>query len=53
MKSLSQKIATECSTGTDVLSYRFAIPVAQDTDPELLKADIIYDEQEMRIYRCK
>jgi hypothetical protein len=53
MKSLSQKIAAECTPGTDVLSYRFGIPLAYDKDVDLLKAGIIYDEQEMRIYRCK
>jgi hypothetical protein len=53
MKSLSQKIVEDCNPGTDVLSYRFAIPLAYDEEPDLLKADIIYDEQEMRIYRCK
>lgn len=53
MRSLSQKIASECGTGTDVLSYRFGIPLAHEQDPNLLRADIIYDEQEMRIYKCK
>jgi hypothetical protein len=53
MKSLSQKIAAECNRGTDVLSYRFAIPLAYEQNPDLLKAEIVYDEQEMRIYRCK
>jgi len=56
MKSLSQKIAAECKPGTDVLSYRFGIPLAHPARPEssnLLQADIIYDQQEMRIYRYR
>ena len=72
MKSLSQKIATECSSGTDVLSYRFAIPLKQQqlgeeekvkrnaaatesgsSSSDLLDAEIIYDVNEMRIYRSR
>ena len=53
MKPLSKKIASECAPGTDILSYRFALPLANDDEPDLLEADIIYDEQEMRIYRRK
>jgi hypothetical protein len=54
MKPLSEKIAKECKVGTDVLSYRFPLPVASSNRPEtshLLQAKIIYDRQEMRIYR--
>ena len=54
MTPLSKKIAKECKVGTDVLSYRFGLPVAHpkqlDTS-DLIKAKIIYDRQEMRIYR--
>lgn len=56
MKPLSQKIATECHPGTDVLSYRFGIPLVHPQRKEtsdLLNANIIYDEQEMRIYRYR
>ena len=54
MTSMSQKLAAECQPGTFILSYRFAIPLAYDDDqPDLLKADIIYDDQEMRIYQSK
>jgi len=54
MKPLSEKIAKECRVGTDVLSYRFGLPLAHPQRPEtsqLLKARIVYDQQEMRIYR--
>jgi hypothetical protein len=54
MKPLSEKIASECSSGIDVLSYRFALPLAHDeATSNLMRASIIYEEQEMRIYRCK
>jgi len=54
MTPLSKKIAKECKVGTDVLTYRFGLPVAHPKrldKVELLKAKIIYDRQEMRIYR--
>jgi hypothetical protein len=54
MKPLSQKLAAECKSGTDILSYRFALPLAHDKETsDLMRATIIYDEQEMRIYRCR
>lgn len=53
MKSLSQKIKSEVKPKTDILSYRFALPLADDGENGLLEADIIYDRQEMRIYRCR
>jgi hypothetical protein len=53
MKSLSQKLAAELSPGSHVLSYRFAIPTAFDKQPDLLRADIVYDNLEMRIYEKK
>ena len=65
MGALSRKISAECRPGTDVLSYRFAIPLSsqqQDDDiahgrekftkeEPLLDARIVYDDEEMRIYR--
>jgi hypothetical protein len=54
MKPLSAKIAKECKVGTDVLSYRFGLPLKHPKRPEtseLLQAKIVYDRQEMRIYR--
>ncbi len=54
MKPLSQKIAAECQPGTDILSYRFGLPLSNTKMPEtsdLLKAHIVYDQQEMRVYR--
>lgn len=56
MKSFSKKIAAESQPGTDILSYRFGIPLANPKRPEsseLLRANIIYDQQEMRIYRYR
>lgn len=56
MKPLSQKIAAECQPGTEILSYRFGIPLAHPQRKEtwdLLNADIVYDQQEMRIYRYR
>ena len=53
MMPISQKLRSECSSGTHILSYRFAIPLAFDKQPDLLKAKIIYDEQEMRIYEAR
>jgi hypothetical protein len=56
MKPFSQKIAAQCQPGTDVLSYRFGLPLAQPQKKEtldLLNADVIYDEQEMRIYHYR
>lgn len=55
MKPLSQKIAKECEPGTDVLSYRFGLPVAtkSESTADLLRADVVYDQQEMRIYRSR
>jgi hypothetical protein len=53
MKSLSEKLALECPPGTHVLSYRFAIPLEHDEQPQLLNANIVYDQQEMRIYESK
>lgn len=56
MKPLSQKIAAECRPGTDILSYRFGIPLVnakRSESADLLNADIVYDHQEMRIYRYR
>ena len=53
MKSLSEKLALECPSGTHVLSYRFAIPLKHEEQPQLLNAKIVYDQQEMRIYESK
>jgi hypothetical protein len=56
MRPLSEKIAKECRPGTDILSYRFGLPLANSKHPgtqSLLRADVVYDQQEMRIYRYK
>lgn len=54
MKPLSQKVASQCKSGTDILSYRFALPLAHNQETQdLMKGAMIYDQEEMRIYRCK
>lgn len=52
MEPISRKLAKECSSGTHVLSYRFKLPLATEEDPGLLKASIVYDVDEMRVYEC-
>jgi hypothetical protein len=59
MKPLSEKIARECNAGTYVLSYRFQLPIAirlerdkGDGSSDALYANVVYDEEEMRIYKC-
>jgi Histone methylation protein DOT1 len=60
METLSQKLARTCQPGTHILSYRFLLPTANsctstttitERRSDLLHADIVYDEQEMRIYK--
>jgi Histone methylation protein DOT1 len=57
MLQLSQKLNRECRPGTHVLSYRFQLPYvtadrAKGADDDLLlTAEIVYDEEEMTIYR--
>lgn len=62
MQPLSEKLARTCQTGTHVLSYRFPLPVAnnaissnneKDISASLLRAKLIYDIDEMRIYECE
>ncbi len=69
MPVLGRKIQAECRGGTAVLAYRFPIPLAQqddargkdagsgrggnDDDGMLLNADLVYDHEDMRIYRMK
>jgi hypothetical protein len=67
MPVLGTKIQRECKPGTYVLAYRFGIPLSfenkdiltRDTVPIdhdhniRLHADLIYDQEEMRIYRTK
>jgi hypothetical protein len=52
MKPLSVKIGAECRPGTHILSYRFPFPLFGDGEKGLLRAELIYDEEEMRIYEC-
>ena len=52
MPRIANKISTECKPGTSVLSYRFRIPIAGDgDDDEKLHAEMIYDEDEMRVWQ--
>jgi hypothetical protein len=87
MPILGKKIQAECKSGTTVLAYRFAIPLAQTQHQQqqddknynkgttmdddkgrhnkdgnnvvandnsmLLNADLVYDQEDMRIYRMK
>lgn len=58
MRPLSAKLRSDClRAGTHILSYRFPLPVAEEqsaTDhcEKLVRAILIYDEGEMRIYEC-
>lgn len=61
MEPIAKKIENECKAGTYVLSYRFLVPL-QSEELELskgkkkgngLNADLVYDEEEMRIYKLK
>ena len=66
METLSRKLARTCQPGTFVLSYRFQLPTqaqqgpptissttdsAQRSEDDLLNAEMVYNEQEMRIYK--
>jgi len=69
MHPISQKLARECRDGTHILSYRFALPMVsssgkaagectssqphQRAENLLLQADLVYDEDEMRIFECR
>ena len=61
MPRIADKISTECKRGTHVMSYRFRIPTVGnasgsngDNDDKSnegkLDAEMVYDEQEMRVY---
>ena len=63
MPQIAKKIETECRPGTFVMSYRFHIPIYGICDDSMgglssqsvkdegaLGADLVYDEEEMRIY---
>jgi hypothetical protein len=53
MEPLSRKLAEELRRGTTILSYRFAVPVKEESNDSagLLAATTVYDKQEMRIYQ--
>jgi hypothetical protein len=66
MPVLGAKIQSECAPGTNILAYRFGIPLLQrrygnsdnhtndndnNKDEVRLNADLIYDREDMRIYR--
>ncbi|KAL3907081.1 MAG: hypothetical protein SGILL_009015 [Bacillariaceae sp.] len=69
MPILGTKIQTECRPGTEILAYRFGIPLALEPDDEdeaggesltlddmeevRLSADLIYERGDMRIYQMK
>lgn len=56
MEPISRKLARECAPGTHVLAYRFKLPLhttEQRDGPKLLNAEIVYDAEEMRVYKCR
>ena len=66
MPKIAHKIQSECRTGTFVLSYRFHIPLMNGNDHKVklgqnevkgsagfLNADLVYDEEDMRVYRLR
>jgi hypothetical protein len=50
MKPLSAKLARETRVGVHVLSYRFPLPLKDESNNDLLEARLVYEEEEMRIY---
>lgn len=60
MKPISQLLCQNCQSGTLILCYRFPLPIKNETSAqgentegnELLSAQLIYDQEEMRIYEC-
>ena len=54
MTPLSIKLAKETRPGVFVLSYRFVLPIQESDDEstrDLLRAKLVYDYEEMRIYK--
>jgi hypothetical protein len=68
MISLSEELASKCRPGTLIISYRFRLPLVHDPflltkeqrerdsicsqSSILLRAKLIYDEEDMLIYEC-
>ena len=62
MPRIANLIERECQPGCWIMSYRFRVPLAKDSndkdkkssdqglDPKGINASLIYDEEEMRIY---
>lgn len=53
MPRISQKIADECKPGTYVLAYRFKMPLQNTPGDGKVKGDLIYNHEEMRIYKTR
>lgn len=54
MVPISRKLAAECRAGTHILSYRFKLPLYDnEATNDLLDADIVYDHEEMVVYRSR
>lgn len=53
MKPLSHKLAKECKAGTHILCYRFQMPTQSSSGDNslLVNAAIVYNQEEMRIYK--
>ena len=61
MPAIADKIEKECNPGTFVMAYRFHVPICSseqvnekgEVPDGSLEADLIYDEEEMRIYQLR
>jgi hypothetical protein len=60
MKKFSAKLHQELKVGGHIMSYRFELPTREtcdnidaDPDDELVKATLVYDLEEMRIYQVQ
>ncbi|GFH61815.1 hypothetical protein CTEN210_18291 [Chaetoceros tenuissimus] len=61
MPAIAEKIGNECDPGTFVMAYRFHVPICSSEQVNekgeirdgSLEADLIYDEEEMRIYQLR
>ena len=61
MAPIAKKIEAECGSGTYLMSYRFHVPLQSKDEPSknntsekgALRADLVYDEEEMRIYELR
>lgn len=50
MEPLSRKLSAECCDGAHILSYRFWLPTHKEEGDKLLRAQVVYDVEDMHIY---